>query len=55
MSERERLFIEAFYYQNVTGELEKAEQTWQQTYPRNSSPYTNLVFISSGLGNYKRH
>ena len=36
VSELERLSIEGFYYLYVTGELEKAAQTyelWQQTYP----------------------
>jgi eukaryotic-like serine/threonine-protein kinase len=41
----------------VTGELEKAAQTyelWQQSYPRNSTPYVNLGFISTILGNYEK-
>ena len=57
MSERERFDIEAFYYWNVTGELEKAPHTyelWQQTYPRNPVPYGNLGVISSILGNYEK-
>jgi tetratricopeptide (TPR) repeat protein/predicted Ser/Thr protein kinase len=57
VSEREKLAIEALYYQNVTGELEKAAQTfelWQQTYPRNDQPYTNLAVILSTLGNYEK-
>src|SRR5262249_7416168 len=57
VSERERFAIEAFYYWNVTGELEKAAQTyelWQQTYPRNFVPYANLGVISGNLGNYEK-
>ena len=57
VSERERFGIEAAYYQTVTGELEKAAQIyqlWQQTYLRNSSPYSNLVFIDLTLGNYEK-
>ena len=57
VSERERLGIDASYYNFATGELEKAAQTfelWQQTYPRNSSPYTNLGAIYSNLGNYEK-
>src|SRR5262249_17727589 len=57
VSERERFGIEAFYYLNVTGELEKAAQTyelWQQTYPRNYEPYTNLGLISLFLGNFEK-
>jgi eukaryotic-like serine/threonine-protein kinase len=57
VSERERFAIDAFYFESVTGELEKAAQTyelWQQAYPRNSSPYTNLGFISLNLGSYEK-
>ena len=57
VSELERLNIEGFYYFYVTGELEKAAQTyelWQQTYPRNPAPYQNLGVISSFLGNYEK-
>jgi tetratricopeptide (TPR) repeat protein len=57
VSERERFDIEAFYYVRVTGELEKAAQTyelWQQTYPRNEVPYQNLGAISLFLGNYEK-
>ena len=53
VSERERFSIEGNYYLYATGELEKAAQTfelWQQTYPRDDSPYTNLGFISADLG-----
>ena len=53
VSERERFFIEGNYYFRVTGELEKAAQTyelWQQTYPRDDMPYTSagIRFRSSG-------
>jgi serine/threonine protein kinase/tetratricopeptide (TPR) repeat protein len=57
VSERERFSIEALYYLSVTGELEKAAQTyelWQQTYPRNDVPYVDLGVISSYLGNYEK-
>jgi eukaryotic-like serine/threonine-protein kinase len=57
VSEREKFSIEGTYYLEATGELEKAEQTyelWQQTYPRDSSPYTNLGFISGALGNWDK-
>jgi serine/threonine protein kinase len=48
VSERERLYIEADYYQFVTGETEKAVQLyeiWQQTYPQDAEPYHNLAFL----------
>ena len=57
VSERERFGIEGFYYLSVTGELEKAAQTyelWQQTYPRNYAPYGNLGVISFILGNFEK-
>ena len=57
VSERERFAIEANYYWSVTGELEKAAQTyelWQQTYPRNDAPYGNLGVMSAMLGNYEK-
>jgi pentatricopeptide repeat protein len=56
VSEWERLSIEASYYLNTTGELEKAAQTyelWKQTYPRQDLAYANLGFLYSVLGNLK--
>ena len=57
VSGRERFSIEAGYYLNVTGELEKAAQAyelWQQTYPRDQVPYASLPFISGSLGHYEK-
>jgi serine/threonine protein kinase len=57
VSEQERFSIEANYYRTDTGELEKAAQTyelWQQTYPRNPEPYSDLGAISLTLGNYEK-
>jgi serine/threonine protein kinase/Tfp pilus assembly protein PilF len=57
VSERERFQIEARYYLYATGELDKAAQTcelWKQTYPRDASPYGNLGFIYSELGNLEK-
>jgi tetratricopeptide (TPR) repeat protein len=54
VSERERFYIESHYYENGTGELEKAVQVfeqWRQTYPGYYSPYTNLADIYRQLGN----
>ena len=56
LSEHERLSIEATYYLYVTGELEKAAQSyerWQQIYPRDYLPYTDLSFIYGNLGNFE--
>jgi tetratricopeptide (TPR) repeat protein len=57
VSERERFYIEGRYYSFVTGELEKAAQTyelWQQTYPRDDQPYRSLGVISLDLGNREK-
>jgi serine/threonine protein kinase/Flp pilus assembly protein TadD len=57
VSERERFRISATYYLLVTGELEKAIQTyemWAQTYPRNGEPFGNLGVDYSYLGQYER-
>ncbi|MGA8876528.1 MAG: protein kinase [Candidatus Korobacteraceae bacterium] len=56
-SEREKLTITAHYYQDVTGQLEKAAQTFQEiiaSYPRQSSAYTNLGLIYSQQGQYEK-
>jgi serine/threonine protein kinase/Flp pilus assembly protein TadD len=53
VSERERYRISALYYQNVTGELERASQVyelWAKSYPQDSVPSTNLGVIYSNLG-----
>ena len=55
-SDRERLRISANYYLLVTGELEKAIQTyetWAQTYPRNNEPFGNLGVDYTYLGQYE--
>ncbi len=56
VSEREKFRISANYYLLVTGELEKAiqtYQTWAQTYPRNNEPYGNLGVDYTYLGQYE--
>jgi tetratricopeptide (TPR) repeat protein len=57
VSERERFSIEGMYHQQVTGELEKAAQTyelWRQTYPRDDMSYIMLGFVSADLGNWEK-
>ena len=47
-SELEKLEITAVYYRDVTGELDKATQTFEeeiQTYPREYAPYAHLGII----------
>ena len=55
VSEGERLHIESNYYYFVTGDLEKARQSfeiWAQAYPRDLTPHTALGLISRNLGQY---
>ncbi|HEY6266025.1 MAG TPA: protein kinase [Candidatus Acidoferrum sp.] len=57
VSERENFRISAAYYLLVTGELEKAIQTyevWTQTYPLNSEPFGNLGVDYTYLGQYEK-
>jgi serine/threonine protein kinase/tetratricopeptide (TPR) repeat protein len=45
-SEREKFYISAHYYSEVTRELDKAiavYEQWKQTYPRDSVPWDNLA------------
>jgi eukaryotic-like serine/threonine-protein kinase len=56
-SEREKLSISANYYSNVTGELDKAGQAFQEvieSYPRSAGAYVNLGVVYSGLGQYEK-
>jgi tetratricopeptide (TPR) repeat protein len=56
-SERERLSITAAYYRNVTGELEKAAQTYQEqieSFPREPAGYNNLGLVSAQAGQYEK-
>jgi eukaryotic-like serine/threonine-protein kinase len=57
VSERERYRISAFYFQYVTGEVEKATEAyelWAKSYPRDQVPHGNLGFIYSALGQYDK-
>jgi len=57
VSERERFYIEADYYQGATGELEKAVpafELWQQTYPRDFALYSHLGTTYGNLGNLEK-
>jgi DNA-binding winged helix-turn-helix (wHTH) protein/Tfp pilus assembly protein PilF len=56
-TERERLYIEAHYYRDVTGEQDKAASVWevmQQIYPRAVEPYSNLAGFYGRLGNCEK-
>jgi tetratricopeptide (TPR) repeat protein len=55
--EWERLAITADYYLNVTGELDKAAETyerWIASYPRNDGAYSTLGIVYAMQGQYER-
>ena len=52
-SEREKFYIQAHYYDEVTLDVEKSLAVyaeWRQTYPRDTAPYDNAALASSALG-----
>jgi eukaryotic-like serine/threonine-protein kinase len=56
-SERERFYIASQYYLEVTGEMEKANQLYQQwleSYPRDYLPYANLAYDYTVTGQYEK-
>jgi serine/threonine protein kinase/tetratricopeptide (TPR) repeat protein len=56
-SEREKLSITGAYYINVTGELYKAAQTYQEmieSYPRSAAAYNQLGIVFAAQGQYER-
>jgi len=56
VSERERLAIASSYYYGVTGELEKARETyelWIRTYPRNFVPRNNFAHMLNDIGEFE--
>jgi tetratricopeptide (TPR) repeat protein len=57
VSEREKLVITANYYQNVTGELDKALQTYQEeieSYPREDVAYSQLGIVFARQGQHEK-
>jgi tetratricopeptide (TPR) repeat protein len=57
VSDRERYRISAFYFQYVTGEVEKATEAyelWAKSYPRDLGPHLNLGFIYNAMGQYDK-
>jgi eukaryotic-like serine/threonine-protein kinase len=56
-SEREKEGIAASYYSSVTGELNKAAQTYQdeiESYPRRAAGYANLGIVFAQQGQYEK-
>jgi len=57
VSEWERFYIESHYHHFVTGDLEKARQSyelWEQIYPREPVPAINLGVVYQTLGQYDK-
>jgi serine/threonine protein kinase/Flp pilus assembly protein TadD len=57
VSDREQYRISAFYFQYVTGEVEKATeayQLWGKSYPHDIVPHGNLGSIYAALGQYDK-
>ncbi len=57
VSDREKYRISSFYFQYVTGEVEKATEAyelWAKSYPRDMVPHANLGVLYSTLGQYDK-
>jgi serine/threonine protein kinase/tetratricopeptide (TPR) repeat protein len=57
VSEREKLYITAHYYESVAGDVEKTAETYQlykQTYPRDWSPVNNLSLLYNSIGQFDK-
>jgi serine/threonine protein kinase len=57
VSEREKFYIESYYHDLVTGDLDKARQVyelWAQVYPREDKPVGNLGLVYGYLGQYDK-
>ncbi|HZQ92837.1 MAG TPA: protein kinase [Terriglobales bacterium] len=55
VSELEKLYITARYYDGVLGNMPKsieAYQLWTKTYPRDWSPHNNLAVMYSSIGDF---
>jgi len=56
-SEREKLYIQAHYYEEVTWDMERTLSVyaeWRQTYPRDTLPYDNAALTYSILGQHEK-
>ena len=56
-SEREKFHIASMYYMTVTGELEKAVETfreWAENYPHDDVPHTNLGSLYTNEGKFEQ-
>jgi Flp pilus assembly protein TadD len=56
-SEREKFYIDSYYFDLVIGDLDKARQVyeqWAQVYPREDKPVGNLGLLDGFVGQYDR-
>jgi eukaryotic-like serine/threonine-protein kinase len=56
-SERERFYISAHYYDEVSGEVEKTieiYEQWRQIYPRDTIPLDNLALAYRSVGQHEK-
>ena len=56
VSEREKFYIDSYYFDLVTGDLDKARKVyeqWAQAYPREDKPVGNLGILYGYLGQYE--
>jgi len=56
VSEREKFYIDSYYFDLVTGDLDKARKVyeqWAQVYPREDKPVGNLGLLYGYLGQYE--
>ena len=57
VSEREKFRISAYYYQVVSGDLNRSieiYELWKQSYPRDFAPYINLGLAYTWMGQYEK-
>jgi tetratricopeptide (TPR) repeat protein len=57
VTERERFYIDAAYYNMATGELQKeieVYEQWKQAFPRDPVPYQKLAYCDGYLGQYDK-
>ncbi len=57
VSEREKYRISAYYFDEVTGEVEKATEAyelWAKSYPRDMVPHGNLGWFYNAMGQYDK-
>jgi len=57
VTEREKFYVDSAYYAQVTGELQKeieVYEQWMQVYPRDRTPYHKLAYCDGFLGQYDK-